>query len=182
MWPYWQVTWGVGKLNYEWTKGVVIVRINLLAPGRCGCNLKNIIFKLMSWTDILWAAIGVRWIPQNSIDDKPTLVQVMAWCHQATSHYLSQCRPRSMSPYGVTRPQWVKIRVPMIISSHVCLVSLKITPLQVKMMACNNDNCCSINSALTWQQYISILQKTKNKIPIQTQSKPKRINPLGSVN
>ena len=31
----------------------------------------------------------------------------MAWCHQATSHYLSQCWPRSVSPYGVTRPQWV---------------------------------------------------------------------------
>ena len=31
-----------------------------------------------------------------------------AWCHQATSHYLSKCWPRSMSPYGVTRPQWVK--------------------------------------------------------------------------
>ena len=31
----------------------------------------------------------------------------MAWCHQATSHYLSQCWPRSLSPYGVTRPQWV---------------------------------------------------------------------------
>ena len=32
----------------------------------------------------------------------------MAWCHQATSHYLSQCWPRSLSPYDVTRPQWVK--------------------------------------------------------------------------
>ena len=40
--------------------------------------------------------------------DKSTLVQVMDWCRQATSHYLSQCWPRSMSPYGVTRPQWVK--------------------------------------------------------------------------
>ena len=40
-------------------------------------------------------------------DDKSTLVQVMAWCHQATSHYLSQCWPRSQSSYGVTRPQWV---------------------------------------------------------------------------
>ena len=35
-----------------------------------------------------------------------TLVQVMAWCRQATSHCLSQCWPRSLSPYGVTRPQW----------------------------------------------------------------------------
>ena len=24
-------------------------------------------------------------------DDKSTLVQVMAWCRQATSHYLNQC-------------------------------------------------------------------------------------------
>ena len=31
----------------------------------------------------------------------------MAWCGQATSHYLSQCWPRSMSPNSVTRPQWV---------------------------------------------------------------------------
>ena len=32
----------------------------------------------------------------------------MAWCRQATSHYLNQCWPRSLPPYGVTRPQWVK--------------------------------------------------------------------------
>ena len=33
---------------------------------------------------------------------------VMAWCRQATSHYLRQYWPSSLSPYGVTRPQWVK--------------------------------------------------------------------------
>ena len=43
------------------------------------------------------------------IDDQSTLVQVMAWCRQATSHYLSQWWPRSMLPYGVTRPQWVNL-------------------------------------------------------------------------
>ena len=47
-------------------------------------------------------------MPQDTTDDKSTLVQVMAWCRQATSHYLSQCWPRSMSPNGVTMPQWVK--------------------------------------------------------------------------
>ena len=41
-------------------------------------------------------------------EDKSTLVQVMAWCPQATSHYLSQWWPRYVSPYGVSRPQWVK--------------------------------------------------------------------------
>ena len=33
----------------------------------------------------------------------------MAWCHQATNHYLSQCWPSSLSPYGVTRPQCVNV-------------------------------------------------------------------------
>ena len=32
----------------------------------------------------------------------------MALCPQSTSHYLNQCWPRVISPYGVTRPQWVK--------------------------------------------------------------------------
>ena len=36
--------------------------------------------------------------------DKSTFVQVMAWCRQATSHYLSHWWPILMSPYGVTMP------------------------------------------------------------------------------
>ena len=40
-------------------------------------------------------------MPKKPIDDKSSLVQVMAWCHQATSHYLSQCWPRSVLPYGL---------------------------------------------------------------------------------
>ena len=44
----------------------------------------------------------------TTCDVKSTLVQVMSWCRQTTSHYLSQCWPRSMLPYGITRPPWVK--------------------------------------------------------------------------
>ena len=50
-------------------------------------------------------------MPQDLTDDKSTLVQVMAWCRLATSHYLNQCWPRFPMPYGVTRPQWVKTHV-----------------------------------------------------------------------
>ena len=46
-------------------------------------------------------------MPNDTFDDKSALVQVMAWCHQARSHYLTQCWPSSMMPFGVTRPQWV---------------------------------------------------------------------------
>ena len=42
-------------------------------------------------------------------DVKSTLVHVIAWCRQATSHYLNRCWPCSLSPYGITRPQWVNM-------------------------------------------------------------------------
>ena len=52
--------------------------------------------------------IGLRWVPHNTLDDKSALGHVMAWCCQAPSHYLSQSWPRSVSPYGLSKPQWVK--------------------------------------------------------------------------
>ena len=60
-------------------------------------------------------------MPLKLSDDKSTLVQVMAWCRQATSHYLSQLWPRSLSPNGITRPQWVNIKTifPRYEDSHV---------------------------------------------------------------
>ena len=45
-----------------------------------------------------------RWMPQNIADNKLTSFQIMAWCHRATRHYLSQCWPRSLSTYRVTGP------------------------------------------------------------------------------
>ena len=39
------------------------------------------------------------------MDGKFTLVQVMAWCHQAPSHHLSHCWPCSMSPYDINHSQ-----------------------------------------------------------------------------
>ena len=91
-----------------WTTGT----FNSLAPGKFGCDFKNSIFNLVLFIGILKFLYdnALRWMPQNVTDDKSTLVQVMAWCRQATSHYLSQCWPRSMSPYGVIRPQWVNSR------------------------------------------------------------------------
>ena len=85
--------------------------IDTLAPGRCGSNLKCIILKFIFCVDIRSIAGGivVRWKLQHLTDYLSTLVQVMAWCHQAPSHYLSQCWPWSMTPYSVTRPQWVNM-------------------------------------------------------------------------
>ena len=40
--------------------------------------------------------------------DKTALVQVMAWCRQAASHYLNECWHRFMMPNDITGLQWVK--------------------------------------------------------------------------
>ena len=53
--------------------------------------------------------IALRWTPLGLSDDESTLVQAMAWCRQATSHYLHKFWPRSLPPYGVTRLKWVKV-------------------------------------------------------------------------
>ena len=65
----------------------------------------SILFFCWVSSDLL-IIMPLRWMSTDLTDDK-SLVQVMVWCRQATSHYLSQCWPRSMSPHGVTRLQWV---------------------------------------------------------------------------
>ena len=47
----------------------------------------------------------LRWMPHNSFGDKSNLVQVTAWCRQAPCQFW----PKSPTPNGVTRPQWVEL-------------------------------------------------------------------------
>ena len=88
-------------------------KINSLAPSRFWLNFRGVIFKQILVIDgwVISCEITLRWMSQGHTDDKSILVQVMAWCHQAASHYLSQCWSRSLSPYGVTKPQWVNSSV-----------------------------------------------------------------------
>ena len=71
---------------------------------------RKVIFQLILVIDgwSICSKIVLKWIAMDLTDCKSTLVQVMAWCRQASSPYLIQCWPRFMSPYGATRPQWVK--------------------------------------------------------------------------
>ena len=90
--------------------------LNSLAPGRFQFNFRQVIFKL-TLVNGGWGIsyeIALRWMPLDLTDDKSTLVQVMAWCHQATNHYMIQCWLRSLLLYDVTRPQWVKWRAILI--------------------------------------------------------------------
>ena len=69
-----------------------------------------LIFKLILVIECwgISSEIALIWMSLYFTDDPSTLVQVMAWCRQAANHYLIQCWPRSLSSYGVTRPQWVE--------------------------------------------------------------------------
>ena len=91
----------IANLEKTWNRGV----FNSLAPGRPRRHFKTAILLIGIFTSSKDNAL--RWMLRDLTDDKSTLVQVMAWCHQATSHYLIQCWPKYLPPYGVTRPQWV---------------------------------------------------------------------------
>ena len=84
--------------------------INSLAPGKFEWNFRHVIFKLIlviaGWG--ICCEIVLILMSLDFTDDQSALVQVMAWCHQATIHYLSQCWPQFLSPSGITRPSWVK--------------------------------------------------------------------------
>ena len=104
--------------------------INSLAAGRPGCHFKTAIFNLVLLIGFFRSSndYAPRWMQWDLMDDKSTSVQVMAWCRQATSHYLSQCWPSSMSPYGVTRPQWVNT---LWSSDAICRHRIQSTLVQV---------------------------------------------------
>ena len=87
---------------------------NSLAHQSSGSDFTSVLLKLISWIDILTTSFecSLRWMLQNAIDDKSTLVWVMAWCHQAIS--LNKSWPSSVMPHSITRPQWVNTLFPNI--------------------------------------------------------------------
>ena len=104
-----------GSVETSGDKRVITIStpgLDSLAPGKFEWNYQYVIFKWILAIDGwgISCEIALIWMPLDFTDDQSTLVQVMAWCHQATNHYLSQCWPRFLSPYGITGPQWVKVQ------------------------------------------------------------------------
>ena len=154
--------------------------INSLAPGKFVWNFRHIIFKQILVID----EIALTWKLQDLTDDKSTLVQVMARCRQATSHYLSQCWPSSLSPYGITRPQWVNfVIVAVLVDLHlfVCVSLLHILlyslscctrDTDVNWLAprrCENNFESVISKHMLWIKFMSIsCEITLRRIPQNT--------------
>ena len=100
--------YGSTRVNYNHTgntlMSAVLQRLNSLAPGKFWLNFRHVICKEILLIDGwgISCEIALIWMSLDFTDDQSTLVQVMAWCRQATSHYLNQCWPRSLPLYGVT--------------------------------------------------------------------------------
>ena len=96
--------------------------------------------------------ILVFWFKFHRSSFKTALVQVMAWCRQATSHYLTQCQPIHMLPYGVIRPQWVKVY-------FIWVVVAFQLPQLVALFSSSNDNRSSmlINWGWLMMYWLSII-------------------------
>ena len=122
---------------------------NSLSPRICSFNIEFVIFKLISWTDILSVSceIALSWMPQDITGDKSTLVQVMAWCHQATCHYLSQRWHKSVLPYSVTGSQWANMQWEVSSSDPVkslsCIIWTRNSPIDLKFdkRLCPSSTC-----------------------------------------
>ena len=71
--------------------------------GRFSGKLEKVIFKFISGIYIwnITREIASWWMAQDLLDQS-RVVQAMAWCRQASSLFLGQWWPKSMSPYGVS--------------------------------------------------------------------------------
>ena len=65
-------------------------------------------FKCNYLNENVWLSIKIslKFVSDLPIDSRSALVQVMAWCCQATGHYLNQCWSRSPTPFDITRQKW----------------------------------------------------------------------------
>ena len=108
----------INECEYLWKKNVKdifnaelhqLVIACHLAPERLKTRRRKYtaLFKLKSKISILSVSseIAPRWMPEDLTDDKSTTGSGYGLVLSDTSHYLSQCWPRSLPPYGVTRPK-----------------------------------------------------------------------------
>ena len=104
----------------------------------------------------------------------------MAWCRQATSHFLSQCWPRSIPQYGVIEPQWVNYPVGhaqctwwkknSLWRNGTKMLNLK--PFYVWIVLCKHKNIFALSSFLhrdgAGSRNPSSWQKNKDLLILQT--------------
>ena len=76
--------------KHLWLQGGFRVSMNMIQNG---CHLRDGIFKHIFLNENVSILIKIllKFVPNGPINNIPALLQNMAWCRQAESHYLNQC-------------------------------------------------------------------------------------------
>ena len=117
-WYVWCIVWASGRVGVN---SIPELELQLNCNSNSGIGIGIEICGIENGIRIENSGIGIenriffQLLPQHiyksldtlliEFDNKPTLFQVMAWCHHARSHYLNLCWPRSQTLYCVIRPQ-----------------------------------------------------------------------------
>ena len=98
----------LGAFSWSWLSQ----KLMLTMPTKCSLKWRIITLSALSSLEAYFMKTSWHGHPfyiAGPLCGESTLIQVMAWCRQATSHYLSLCLPRAMLLHLITRPQWVDI-------------------------------------------------------------------------
>ena len=90
------------------------ININTLRPRQNGRHFPDDIFKCIFLNENVWSSIGIslKFVSRVPIDNKPALVQIMAW-RRPGDKPLSEPMMTSLPTHiCVTRPQWVNPLIP----------------------------------------------------------------------
>ena len=112
------------KLSISWTKFyfawclIYVPGILLTPPGQ------NFRYIFLNENDRIPIRIWLKFIPRSPIDNKPALIQVMAWRRAGDKPLPESIMTKFIDAYiCVTRPQWVKLTAPCSschLYSHQC--------------------------------------------------------------
>ena len=85
----------------------VTLDLNSLVPGRAGCDFRNAIFNLIFHIGIFRSFFDnvFSWMPWH-LTDKSTLIQVIAWCRQASAASRLTRAPDNMFIYYKVLISW----------------------------------------------------------------------------
>ena len=109
------------------------IHINSLTPPNgCGCNLELLMFSLISRIDTLRTSceVALRWSSQDlNIHLGYGLVS------SDKIYHLNKCCPISISPHGVTKPQWLKHICSILQRVRISLIDIWLRPYSAYLIS-----------------------------------------------
>ena len=96
--------------------------INTLRPRQNGCHYPDDIFKSIFFNENvqILIKISLTFVPKGSINNIPSLVQIMAWCRPGDKPLSEAMMVNLPTHICITRPQWVNT---MRLGQNVCCLA-----------------------------------------------------------